>query len=244
MNIPSRVRVRYNCEVLYPLSTIIPTDPNNYPINPPNDDDQYINITAAKSVWNWQMLDPTRVESSTLVNTYSTTHDFFNISKNSIDQIANLIPSHFGIPSFSGRCMARKILDSARNMLNNTHKDQKILFMAVLIEVVKTWCYHSDPTTGDSYHQAAEASLEALANQSLMAVPATKSFIEELETVKVEEEEEKLISNCAICLEDFKVGFLEVTRLPCSHLFHKACIVEWLQNDGICPLCRFRMPIE
>ncbi|XP_028776318.1 E3 ubiquitin-protein ligase TTC3-like [Neltuma alba] len=222
MNIPSRVRVRYNCEVLYPLSTIIPTDPNNYPINPPNDDDQYINITAAKSVWDWQMLDPTRVESSTLVNTYSTTHDFFNISKNSIDQIANLIPSHFGIPSFSGRCMARKILDSARNMLNNTHKDQKILFMAV----------------------AAEASLEALANQSLMAVPATKSFIEELETVKVEEEEEKLISNCAICLEDFKVGFLEVTRLPCSHLFHKACIVEWLQSDGICPLCRFRMPIE
>ncbi|OAO11840.1 hypothetical protein AV274_6453 [Blastocystis sp. ATCC 50177/Nand II] len=50
---------------------------------------------------------------------------------------------------------------------------------------------------------------------------------------KLKESEE-----CPICLEDFKEGE-PVKRLPCGHLFHAACVKEWIVDvRGVCPLCR------
>lgn len=47
---------------------------------------------------------------------------------------------------------------------------------------------------------------------------------------------------CSICLEDMRRNSL-VTRLPCSHVFHDACIFEWLRDrNPTCPLCRFEVP--
>ncbi|KAK9941115.1 hypothetical protein M0R45_017742 [Rubus argutus] len=68
--------------------------------------------------------------------------------------------------------------------------------------------------------------------------PASKSAIEELERARVE-----VSTTCSICLEDMMVGF-EATRMPCSHLYHRGCIVKWLERSRFCPLCRFSMPIE
>ena len=48
-------------------------------------------------------------------------------------------------------------------------------------------------------------------------------------------------TSCTICLEDFPVGS-SVTCMPCSHIFHRQCIVEWLNNSHYCPVCRFQMP--
>ena len=43
---------------------------------------------------------------------------------------------------------------------------------------------------------------------------------------------------CPICLEDFKEGD-PVKRLPCGHIFHAACVKEWVvEVRGVCPLCR------
>ncbi|GAU30369.1 hypothetical protein TSUD_57800 [Trifolium subterraneum] len=44
---------------------------------------------------------------------------------------------------------------------------------------------------------------------------------------------------CSICLVDFSVG-LEVFRLPspCLHVYHKDCILEWLDRSSTCPMCR------
>ena len=49
-------------------------------------------------------------------------------------------------------------------------------------------------------------------------------------------------SACVICLEPFRVGD-RVTwskEMECQHVFHKDCIVEWLQNPkhDDCPSCR------
>ena len=43
--------------------------------------------------------------------------------------------------------------------------------------------------------------------------------------------------NCIICLEDFRNGD-EVIFLPCLHIFHKNCILEWLRNHDDCPVCK------
>ncbi|CAM9305779.1 unnamed protein product [Ascophyllum nodosum] len=47
-------------------------------------------------------------------------------------------------------------------------------------------------------------------------------------------------TQCCICLEDFLAGHV-VTRLPCLHPFHTACIRDWLDASGTCPVCKHRV---
>lgn len=45
--------------------------------------------------------------------------------------------------------------------------------------------------------------------------------------------------SCAVCLANLDVGATEsVTALPCGHLYHRECIVPWLQQQSTCPVCR------
>ena len=48
---------------------------------------------------------------------------------------------------------------------------------------------------------------------------------------------------CTICLEDHVPGEL-AARLPCGHLFHKDCVVEWLRRHCVCPVCRYELPTD
>lgn len=50
------------------------------------------------------------------------------------------------------------------------------------------------------------------------------------------------IDTCAVCMDDFQIGTV-VSKLPCSHSFHKDCIVPWLTNHAEnCPCCRTDVP--
>ncbi len=42
---------------------------------------------------------------------------------------------------------------------------------------------------------------------------------------------------CAICLEDLRVGMRGVS-LACAHVFHSQCIRDWAQHKAECPVCR------
>ncbi|CAK9135637.1 unnamed protein product [Ilex paraguariensis] len=44
---------------------------------------------------------------------------------------------------------------------------------------------------------------------------------------------------CSVCLEQVIVGEL-IRSLPCLHQFHANCIDPWLQQQGTCPVCKFR----
>lgn len=48
---------------------------------------------------------------------------------------------------------------------------------------------------------------------------------------------ETLTPECAVCLEDLVVGD-PIQSLPCKHIYHLACIDEWLTRSFTCPLCR------
>ncbi|KAL9191575.1 hypothetical protein ACHAXT_001281 [Thalassiosira profunda] len=41
---------------------------------------------------------------------------------------------------------------------------------------------------------------------------------------------------CSICLCEYDKGE-KVTRLPCDHVFHEACLGSWTENHIRCPLC-------
>lgn len=65
--------------------------------------------------------------------------------------------------------------------------------------------------------------------------PATKSSIEVLEEVVINSHD-----SCAICMEKMVMGTI-VTRMPCSHRFHRNCIVSWLERSYVCSLCRLKL---
>ncbi|GLT98155.1 hypothetical protein SLE2022_156730 [Rubroshorea leprosula] len=46
--------------------------------------------------------------------------------------------------------------------------------------------------------------------------------------------------DCSICLESFIEGD-KLTRLPCRHRFHSACLDPWVRTCGDCPYCRRRI---
>ena len=46
--------------------------------------------------------------------------------------------------------------------------------------------------------------------------------------------------SCPICSEDFVVDEISLC-LPCSHLFHKDCVMQWLESKRTCPICRYEM---
>lgn len=71
-------------------------------------------------------------------------------------------------------------------------------------------------------------------------VRAAESSIKKLEDVIVGDRER---GPCPVCLENFTVGS-HVTRMPCSHMFHRTCILSWLNKSHVCPLCRFQLPSE
>ncbi|KAK7820479.1 uncharacterized protein LOC111999263 [Quercus suber] len=70
---------------------------------------------------------------------------------------------------------------------------------------------------------------------------ASKGAIEAMPRVTVTAEESD--KACSICLEEFEVGG-EAREMPCKHKFHSDCIENWLRVKGLCPLCRFVMPME
>ncbi|KAL2317792.1 hypothetical protein Fmac_031668 [Flemingia macrophylla] len=44
--------------------------------------------------------------------------------------------------------------------------------------------------------------------------------------------------NCIVCLEEF-MNDDDAARLPCTHVSHYHCILEWFVQNGTCPVCRF-----
>ena len=46
--------------------------------------------------------------------------------------------------------------------------------------------------------------------------------------------------SCAICLKKFK-GTDIIKEFCCKHIFHKKCLLKWLQKSNICPLCKYNL---
>ncbi|KAF9614614.1 hypothetical protein IFM89_019591 [Coptis chinensis] len=72
---------------------------------------------------------------------------------------------------------------------------------------------------------------------------AASSAVASLETRKYVEKENSEEGSCPVCLDEFCEG-IEVTLMPCKHVFHNGCIKEWLQTNHTCPLCRHELPLS
>ncbi|KAH7550306.1 hypothetical protein ACOSP7_024447 [Xanthoceras sorbifolium] len=91
----------------------------------------------------------------------------------------------------------------------------------------------------DEEEAISRAATLSIDGQPLDMVPANESSIQALKKTKVE----GCSRQCVICLEEISVGS-EATRMPCSHVYHQDCIVSWLEQSNLCPLCRFQIPVK
>ena len=67
--------------------------------------------------------------------------------------------------------------------------------------------------------------------------PMDAGEIKNLETTVIDQKIFNKISDCTICLDEFKIQE-EVNILYCEHFFHSNCIKNWLVMHASCPLCR------
>ncbi|GJT56672.1 zinc finger, RING/FYVE/PHD-type containing protein [Tanacetum coccineum] len=75
----------------------------------------------------------------------------------------------------------------------------------------------------------------------LVKPPAAKRVVENLVTVVMTTEDvESDNAGCAVCKDEIGVGET-AKRLPCSHHYHKDCIVPWLCIRNTCPVCRYEL---
>ncbi|KAF7843736.1 E3 ubiquitin-protein ligase RING1-like [Senna tora] len=79
-------------------------------------------------------------------------------------------------------------------------------------------------------------------------IPASQEAIESLNTamVKGDVNDVAIIDGdyCCICFEEYHDEEVEISIMPCHHVYHNNCIVEWLKISHLCPLCRFEMPMN
>ncbi|KAF4396805.1 hypothetical protein F8388_004773 [Cannabis sativa] len=74
-------------------------------------------------------------------------------------------------------------------------------------------------------------------------VPATQESINKLKELNIKEGDDIATNNnCTICQENLLFEDMKVVEMPCSHLYHKNCIVSWLKIKHLCPLCRYSIP--
>ncbi|KAF7833364.1 putative E3 ubiquitin-protein ligase ATL45 [Senna tora] len=80
----------------------------------------------------------------------------------------------------------------------------------------------------------------------LRITPASQKAIDCLHTMNHDVKHNPCVdSSCCICLQEYVDDKgVEVSAMPCRHVYHKDCIVRWLKTSNSCPLCRFQMPIS
>jgi hypothetical protein len=77
------------------------------------------------------------------------------------------------------------------------------------------------------------------------APPASVRVLQNLPVVKVTSDDllEETNKECLICLEEQKIGSM-ACKLACGHLYHRACLTDWLKRHCTCPVCRFELETD
>jgi len=113
-------------------------------------------------------------------------------------------------------------------------------YFYVFAALFKGRCFYNVVnTTGfiDDENVHSKEFVRNMASQSgQQSLPAGANTLEKL---RIEDEG----GDCFICHEKFSCGD-EGARLPCSHISHYDCIIQWFVHSGTCPLCRFRCSSE
>ena len=81
--------------------------------------------------------------------------------------------------------------------------------------------------------------------QSKAPPPVSNKFLQSLQYVNVTADDllEESNKECCICLVTQNLG-QRVYKLPCGHLYHPECLLDWIKRHCTCPVCRFELPTD
>ncbi|KAK9925978.1 hypothetical protein M0R45_023234 [Rubus argutus] len=138
-----------------------------------------------------------------------------------------IILSNLGVPNQDQPSMIQKISTCAREMADDPDNMYlKTIPMVVSLKV--------------GQELVLESELPEFPDHVIRFVPTRKSAIQGmLERVEIQGCDQQ----CMVCLDEIPKGS-EAACMPCSHVYHESCIVNWLDKSNLCPLCRFEMPAE
>lgn len=74
--------------------------------------------------------------------------------------------------------------------------------------------------------------------------PASGEAVQSLERIKITTE--TVINGdpkCPICMS-YYVPDDDLIKMPCQHLFHDECLIQWLNRNNTCPICRLELPVS
>lgn len=146
--------------------------------------------------------------------------------------------SVMGVPSIFHASFAREIHLRACWLANQTaHARRSIIPIVVEIHTRNTCEENSEEEDEEIVAEVVRSSMDVEINYT---APAAKASIETLQKVEMTDVR-NFMTKCMVCLEELWMKS-EISRMPCSHLYHRDCIVKWLETSHMCPLCRFEMP--
>ena len=72
---------------------------------------------------------------------------------------------------------------------------------------------------------------------NLLFYPEINIQAKDLMTAKITQGQVDEERSCPVCLKVYVVDE-EVKQLTCGHCYHECCIMDWLKEKAICPMCR------
>ncbi|RDX89323.1 E3 ubiquitin-protein ligase RING1-like protein, partial [Mucuna pruriens] len=109
-------------------------------------------------------------------------------------------------------------------------------YFCIFVNVFKGCCSYNIVNNKRFFHGEQVPSVELVQRMACQggkhSLPTGATTLEKFK-VQVHEKD-----NCVICLKEFNSSD-DVAKLPCSHICHYNCILEWFGHRGTCPICRF-----
>ena len=143
------------------------------------------------------------------------------------------------IPHELIHAMMPNVITYAKAMVQNRRSgfyygSSHIRLFTLVLDIVIQKLYDEHERDDDITNMIMRESME-----EVKMVPASETAIESLKKVNLENGD--AIERCSICLTEFD-GDEEVSSMPCKHVYHQECLIQWLKTSHVCPLCRYPMP--
>jgi len=58
--------------------------------------------------------------------------------------------------------------------------------------------------------------------------------------IRYKKKKKHTTETCSVCLDDFNDGE-KISECTCKHRFHQKCLLQWLNQNNSCPLCKAKV---